>query len=363
MKYLFILGRNPELSVAEIFAVFKKNEIKILNSEQIKNALLIELEKEIPKNIINILGGTISIGKVLCSAIPKEIEKQNLYFGTSNKLNYCLWDFSVDNIYKKIAICLKKIFKSEKLKATQKNLNGLMELQDGKYIRISSGLIDEEYFIFNNEFGRIIEKTDYKKLEERDMNKPDRRESLAISPRLAKILINLSLVKNNERLIDPFCGIGIILQEALLQNVKVIGIDNDKEAIIGAEKNLSWFHFNKENYFLINNDSRKVKIKKVDVLVAEPDLGETLKKQASNEKARKILKNFEDLIIDVLNNLKNSINGRIVFTSPYIKLMNNNRVGCDIEHILKKTNLRVLNNFSEYRKDQVVGRNIFVLSK
>jgi hypothetical protein len=37
------------------------------------------------------------------------------------------------------------------------------------------------------------------------MQKPIRREELAISPRLAKILINLSGAKKNNLLLDPFC--------------------------------------------------------------------------------------------------------------------------------------------------------------
>ena len=49
--------------------------------------------------------------------------------------------------------------------------------------------------------------------------------------RLAKILINLSEVKDEEILLDPFCGIGVILEEALLQNINVIGIDKDKKAV------------------------------------------------------------------------------------------------------------------------------------
>ena len=200
--------------------------------------------------------------------------------------------------------------------------------------------------------------------EKRDMNKPVRRESLSISPRLAKILINLSLIKKGETLVDPFCGIGVILQESLIQNLKVIGIDKDREAIKGANQNLSWAKFNKENYRLISNDSSSVNIDKANAIATEPDLGDILKKIPTKEKAQEIQEGFENLMIKVINNLKNKISGRIVFTAPDIRI-GKKRISCNIERILERTKLRLVEGFpiKEFRQGQIVGREIFVLER
>mgnify|MGYP001603316731 CR=1 FL=1 len=64
MHYIFILGRNMKLSQAEIFSYFEKEDLRIISFSLRKNALLIETNKEIG-NIIDNLGGVISIGKVL----------------------------------------------------------------------------------------------------------------------------------------------------------------------------------------------------------------------------------------------------------------------------------------------------------
>jgi tRNA G10 N-methylase Trm11 len=363
MKYLFILGRNPELSIAEIISYLEKEGIKIKNHQVVDNSLLIEIEKELEKGAINKLGGTISLGIVLSKVEQKELDKLNIYIGTSNKLNYVIWNFSKDNSYNKISDYLKKRFREEELKATHKNLTGSLELQDGKQVRISSGLIDEEYFVFEDLFGKIIEKCDYKKLESRDMEKPNRRESLAISPRLAKIMINLSETKKGGVIVDPFCGIGVILQEALLQGIKVVGVDNDKEAIDGARKNLSWLKIENKNYQLINEDSRNVKIKEANALVTEPYLGETLNKTPSHEKAGEILREYENLIASVLNNLKNNIRGKFVFTAPFILVNNRKRASISVESIIKRTDLKLTSRFQEFRENQIVGREIFVMDK
>lgn len=388
MKYLFILGRNVELSLAEIFSYFEKEGNKILNFGVEKNAILLDLENPIG-DIINNFGGVISIGEVLCEGDKKELinclDKKELYIGEKNKFNYCFWNFAEDSI-EEISLYLKKRFRSEKLKATQKTLNDKMELQSGdKAQKITSKLIEEEFFLFGGDnlyFGKITQKCDYEELEKRDMSRPVRRESLSISPRLAKIMINLSQVRKDGKILDPFCGVGVVLQEALLQEIGVVGIDVDKKAINGAKQNLEFQNFQKENYKLIVGDSSRVGIKKiphspnisltneqigeVNVLVTEPDLGEVLKKIPTKEKAKKMLINYENLMIRILGNLNNLVLGKIVFTAPFIRI-GKKRLSCNINRILERTGLKLSSvgeikfPIPEFRHNQIVGREIFVL--
>jgi tRNA G10 N-methylase Trm11 len=360
-QYLFILGRNPELSKQEVFCYLKKEGHKILGFNLKSNGFLVEIDNKLKNNAIDRLGGVIAIGEGLCGTRDVELDKAVIYNGASNKLNYVLWNFS-DKNYDKVSGYLKKRFKQEELKATEKNLNGSMELQSGERVRIASGLINEEFFVFEDLFGRIIQNCDYKELEERDMEKPVRREELSISPRLAKIMINLSLVKEKEILLDPFCGIGAILIEALMQEIRVVGIDKDEEAIKGCLENLKFKRFNSERYSIITGDSRKVDIGKVDGVVTEPDLGRVLRHVPSLEEANKMLRGFEGLMVSVLNNLKKSVSGRIVFTLPLIKT-GKTRVSCNLEKIAKNTGLKIVKGFpiKEYRESNIVGREIIVL--
>ncbi len=368
MKYLFILGRNIPLSFQEVSSFFERERFNFKISNPIQNSLMIEVENPLEKGIIEKFGGVIAIGQVLSSGkkekIIQELDKQILFYGTKNKLNYVFFDFKGEG-YEEISSYLKTRFKQEKIKATEKKLSTNIQLQEGGFAsKVSSKLVEEQYFLFEDNFGRIIETCDYDKIEKRDMKKPVRRQALSISPRLAKILINLSQIKSKKTLLDPFCGIGTILQEALLQDIRVIGVDNDKQAIIDANTNLSWFGFNKKDYLLITNDSQKVKVNNIDAIATEPDLGELQKKCPSKEKAKEILSGFETLIINVINNLKSQVKGRIVFTCPLIKV-GKDYVPCDFEKISSLTNLKITKNFpiNEFRKDSIVGRSILVLEK
>jgi len=377
MKYLFILGRNLQLSIVEIFSFCKRKDIEVKSYLIKNNGFLLETDKELPENTIDCLGGTISFGKVIAEGKLKDVTKKldsiMIYLGTSNKLNYALWNFAEES-YEDIQTYLKYRFKEEKLKATEKRISNLIKMQDGKEVLNinSSKLIGEEYFVFEDKkevyFGKIEKKCDYEQLEKRDMEKPVRRNELAISPRLAKIMVNLSEIKDNEILLDPFCGIGVVLQEALLQDLDVVGIDFDKEAIEGCKKNLAFMNFPRNKYLVFNNDSRKARIEKANVLVAEPDLGKILKKVPTKEEAQETMRAFENLMISVIRNFREKLTGKIVFTSPLIQL-HQKRLSCDINRILEETGYKLaeLDGISfpipEYRESQIVGRNIFVLEK
>lgn len=361
MKYMFILGRNPELSLKELKSYFKRTENKILDLERRNNAGLVELENPIDAGVVDFLGGTIAIGVVICKI--KEIDRKEIYMGDKNNFSYAIWNFSDKT--EDVSEYLKIRFRKEKLKASEKKVRETLDLQEGEKGQVVSSKVEEEYFVYEEYFGKIVQKCDYKKIEDRDMKKPVRRESLSISPRLAKIMINLSEVKEGEILLDAFCGIGVVLSEALLQDIKAIGIDRDKNAIEGCLKNLRWQNFQENNYRLINGDSSKIKLSRdVEGMVSEPDFGETLRKMPSKEEANSMIKRYENIMLNVLKNLNKRIKGKIVFTSPLIRT-SSKRVGCDINRISLSIGRKVADGFpiSEFREGQIVGREIVVLEQ
>lgn len=387
MKYLFLVGRNVPLSIAEISSYFERESIKGKIESIRLNGVLIDVEEKLNiKKIINQLGGTMAVGEVLfygdLNKISKNIIEEQLYMGSSNKIIYSIFNFSNGNDLNKITLSIKKNFKENNLKAKYLPLKGLIQMQEGTELFGSPSKIkkiDERYFLFKKDnsyfFGNLTEVFDAKESEKRDIGKPSRRESLAISPRLAKILVNLSQVKEKKLILDPFCGIGVILQEALLQEINVFGVDIEKKATINCEKNLNWLRKNynpisKSKVF--NNDSGKIVFnEKINGISTEPSLGKLLKKIPSKNEALKMITKFENLMIYVLKNLKKYLvpNAKIAFTSPYISV-GNKRISCNINKICSSTGLekyKLKNNgeisfpISEFRRNQIVGREIHVL--
>ena len=387
MKYLFVLGRNPELSRAEIFSYLERENIAVRKSATKLNGLVVEIDENAKidlKNALSELGGTIAAGKVLLSgksdSLAESIVKNPIYFGRENKVVYSVLNFSREESLSEVLGAMKANFNADCLKARYKGVSGTIKMQSGEVVKGTPEKImlrDMNYFLFGDnelDFGYLEESYDVGEAEKRDMKKPYRRESLAISPRLARILINLSQVKKNELLLDPFCGIGVILGEAVLRDINVIGVDIDNNATESAKKNIEWL---KSNYkiearsIVINKDSRNVRIDKADGIATEPSLGELMTKMPSKGRAEQIIYEFENLMIDMLNNVKKglSANAKIAFSSPLIRSQSG-RISCNVERICEDTGLGVYTlkgaNVSfpirEFRPDQIFGREMFVLS-
>jgi tRNA G10 N-methylase Trm11 len=212
-------------------------------------------------------------------------------------------------------------------------------------------------------FGTTTQEYDYEAVKTRDMNKPERRESLAISPRLSKILVNLSGAKPYDTLLDPFCGIGGILQEALLKKIHVHGIDNNPQAIRSAKRNLEWLSQNYNldvKYFLENLDSRKTPDNQFAAIATETPLGKLLKRKPESKEASQIIQNFTSFIIPILRRLKacKKHKARIAITFPVVRNFHVN-----IQSVAEKTGLRVLKGpILESRSDQFVSRDIIVFA-
>ncbi|MFA5060855.1 MAG: DNA methyltransferase [Candidatus Pacearchaeota archaeon] len=355
MKQIFILGRNPTLSREEIFAFLKSRNQEFKEILFRDNYLILELSSLLK---IQGLGGTIRAGEVVFAGNTpnfKNFLKINEVI-PSDKFSYTIFGDGNSEI-------LKEKFKQERKKAVLKQGRKNLRIQEGDPIKISGS--EYNLFLYNHNenifFGELNEEYDYTELKKRDMEKPFRREELAISPRLAKILINLSGAKEGEILLDPFCGVGAILLEGLSKNMNVIGIDKDRGAIENALKNVEWLSKNyliKRKYTLLNQDSGKINNLNFNAVATETPLGELLKKKPSNEEAKKAIETFERRIIPVLKRIsqikKKEV--KIAVTFPIIRSFKP-----DEKQIAEECNLKIaVNPIIEFRPDQYISREILV---
>ncbi len=60
----------------------------------------------------------------------------------------------------------------------------------------------------------------------------------SVHPKFARALVNISLVREGERLLDPFCGTGAIVAEASMIGLDAIGTDLSEKMIEGSRRNL-----------------------------------------------------------------------------------------------------------------------------
>jgi len=92
-----------------------------------------------------------------------------------------------------------------------------------------------------------------------------------MNSQLARVMCNLAAINETTTVLDPFCGGGGILCEALLIGAKVIGIDMNWRLLKGAQTNLT--DITGTEYTLLQSDARTLPIKRCGSIVTDPPYG------------------------------------------------------------------------------------------
>ncbi|MBM3200052.1 hypothetical protein FJZ53_03865 [Candidatus Woesearchaeota archaeon] len=330
--YIFILGRDYELSMLELIAYMEKNQLKFYIKSFSEQAAVISVDEAFdPKSAMASFGGVVKIG-----VMTKTLE--NVYEGTENKISYAISFYGKNN---KVFIeeQAKKAFKKQKLKAfykKPKRENALMPTEV-----LNKSLLDEgvEILSYNNLLAKTVAVFDPLEHERRDEEMPCKDYLKTISIRLAKILINLSQAKR--LLLDPFCGNGVILQEALLQGINVIGVDIDAKSAESANKNLEYVenkYGTKAEYTVLQGDSKQLTkfVTGPDGMATEPYLGPYLKSLPSFEEANKTMRELEGLYFKTLAEAKQVVGGKIAMIVPRFQTRQRKDVVMNFDKMIKK---------------------------
>jgi tRNA G10 N-methylase Trm11 len=303
-KFLFVLGSNWQLSLAEIDNVLKYSQFKGKITDYSANMAVVEfddLHKD--RHYINklmelqfILGGTQKIAKIydfidirtIQSAFPLQIEKFRMVETTRKKISGILESF-LNNSFRNIrnesiffAVSIypilydeeyyKKVLVKHFLPYLNKEIMEILKQKGAKKSlyyeypedNIKSGNLNPifphhviKYGLFNQDRAEIIfgfseegvyiartftcDDPNFKK--KIDEERPYKEFKSAISPKLALIMLNfLNLFEQREdkKILDPFVGNGTISLFAAIEDFQVYGSDLDLKKVNNTVRNLNW---------------------------------------------------------------------------------------------------------------------------
>lgn len=304
MKYLFQLGNHPELSRAEIEHVFDftVHDVQFTGS---RKWMMIESTQPLDAEaLIHRLGGTISIAE----AVTKVGDP---IFTIANYLDEEVTDkifFSLHtNNPKKLAISIKKELKARGRSVRYIEAGNTATILHNNLVKRKGDLtiIGDTLFVT-----RAIQPIEA--FGERDYGRPERdSKSGMVPPKLAQILINLSGTKQDDVLLDPFCGSGTILMEAALMGyTRIIGSDSSVKAVKDTRKNLEWLAKDQQkitmkqcdNIALHERDVRGLTTDflgtKIDAIVTEPFMGKPKKGNERRDAVRAEARELAELYIN-----------------------------------------------------------------
>ena len=355
--------------------------------------MVLETEKELDINWLNNrLGGTVKIGKILdkIDSLEKFEEKffdlikfgdGKVYFGFS--LYQLDPKVHLKHLVKKltpVAMEIKRILREEK------NINSRYVVS--KELELSSVIVKKNKLLQNGAeicflikekeilVGQTLAVQQFEEFGSRDYARPSRDElSGMLPPKLARIMVNLAQLEKGAIILDPFCGSGTILQEALLLgHNNLIASDKNPKAINNTQNNLNWlaekYGLNTNNVQLfslsIEHLNQEIKPNSIDAIITEPYLGPALKGKEELKQIKSIINELETLYLSVFNVFKQILKkqGKIVIIFPIFKY-NNTDLKLIILDKIQKIGFEIVknNNLIYSRPNQLIWREIIVFKK
>lgn len=249
MKYIAIAGRQPLISLAEIQALYDK-AARLVG----KKLVFFEINEDGEENIspdINRLGGSLKLGRFF----DTDFSKLAKFLATAHpegKITLGISDFSKQ---KKSGLAKQK---SMELKRNLARVGRSVRVITSNEPEISSATAHHnqlgekagcfEIFLIDHEIYLSLGTQNITAYTERDQARPARDAKVGmLPPKLAQILINLcGKLPEGARVLDPFCGTGVVLQEAAIMGYVPYGTDLNERMVEYSKKNLSWL-FNERN--------------------------------------------------------------------------------------------------------------------
>lgn len=360
MQYAFKLGHQPHISEAEISTLLPEIHIK----NQQNGFLFVETDTPInTAELMHKLGGTISIHEYVGS----KKDAQQLIVAELGQLPEGKIVFAVEGD-KKLGLSIKR-----ELKAVGRSVR-YVEIKNTASIIHNNILEKGGHFVcINNDLYKTCSVQNIEGFKERDYDRPEvDSKSGMLPPKLARIMVNLAGADTNKTLLDPFCGSGTLLLEALdLGFSHVHGTDLSEKAISDTQANLQWFGQSQQHSATAKIcDAQKLETcfepNSIDAIATEPYMGKPLRGNERIDTLTHQAEGLATLYTKTFASFHNilSENGTVIFIIPRFK-HGDDWVTIDCLEEIKKTGFAPVPFSSKHttllyhRKDQHVGRELF----
>lgn len=390
-KTICILGRQPALGLAELESLYGAEHVRPLGD----NALL-----DINAGDINFkrLGGTIKVARILMelpsdkwSTVSDYLIKtvpEHLASLPEGKFTLGLSAYGLPvlaNEINKTGLAIKKAAgrsmrivpnKTPALNSAQVLHNKLTNRGAWELLVIKNGA---RAYLAQTFFEQDIEA-----YAARDQARPARDARVGmLPPKLAQILVNLAFGKieptvDDKQLIvlDPFCGTGVVLQEALLMGYEALGTDLEPRMVEFSKTNLDWLanHYSLPTtlYSLNVGDATSHKWPKFNAVACETYLGRPLAHLPAPGKLEEIVQDVNTIVQKFLKNLAGQTRpgARLCLALPAWQVGSNKFKHLPLIDRLTDMGYNVVkfehvnkSNLLYYRESQIVARQLIVLEK
>lgn len=366
MRYLAVLGRQPEISLAELEALFQ-------NVRRIGDGLAkFDFDGEID---FSRLGGSLKIAKMINEPIFEFLQAL-----PDGKLTLGISDYSAHGSARKSqgeALKLKKVL-ARHGRSVRVVENKLAYLSSATTLHngLSGGNMRKiELIMDGGSWWRVVSAQDIDAYARRDQARPARDAKVGmLPPKLAQILINLcGDLPLGARVLDPFCGTGVVLQEAVLMGYTAYGTDISERMVEYSRENLGWLESRVPAFsapgLAVGDATNYIWSGKIDAVACEAFLGQPMSLPPAEVKLRAEKERCAEIILGFLQNLAGQIESGtpvVVAVPAWLRPDGRySRMGIvdEISELGYNVNNKSRKGLLYCRPNQVVARDIIILRK
>ena len=280
MKYLAVLGRLPKLSLAELMSLYEDVEQKGAELATFESVEKPELKR---------LGGTLKLAEELPEGFNYLIDA--LADLPEGKITLGVSDYRRKTSARRAqgeALKIKKILQRRgRSVRVLENKAAILSTATSHHNQLAEKKNHVE--IIMTDFGNfnLIGVQNISEYAKRDQARPARDAKVGmLPPKLAQILINLAgMLPEKSLVLDPFCGTGVVLQEAYLMGYRPYGTDLAERMVDYTKRNLDWIGC--KDYKVEAGDATTFKwSEKADAVVAEAFLGQPMSQPPADIKLK-----------------------------------------------------------------------------
>ena len=373
--HLAILGRQPELGLIELESLCGSQNVTLFG----KTASLIQGVVELDR-----LGGVIKLAAVLYQGPKADILSLELDWAAlmpgAGKTTFGLSYYgarTTPRFVLAVGLELKK-----RLKAVGGSVRLVSPVAGSELTAAQihhNKLLTEgfELLVVMNGTEMVVARTvavqDIEAYAARDHGRPARSATVGmLPPKLTQIMLNTT---SAPVVVDPFCGTGVVLQEALLAGRAAIGFDVAPEMVTATTTNLDWLAAQTTRplpaWHVEAADARTGSLPEVALaMVSEGYLGRNLSSSPSGAEVMKLDDETSDLYGAVLKHWAKQlpIGTELALCLPNWRVASGWHVPAVVDDIARlgytfKVFKRVSGPVRYARPDQIVGRQLLFLTR
>lgn len=378
-----ILGRQPAIGLAELESLYGAENVRPVGDI----AALVETDVDFSR-----LGGSVKAGQVFATIPGANAQKAFSWLGKNitdlvgnveGKLKLGVSLYGLPMPPAKIngnVLSLKKVLRTSGLSVrTVPNTETALNSAQTYHNKLTGPLGCEILLVRDGNDTIIATATDVQDIDSytlRDRGRPKRDAFVGmLPPKLAQTIINLgSADKTSGRVLDPFCGTGVVLQEARLMGYAVYGTDKVPKMIDYTQANLDWLRTDVTSSIQLEpGDATKHEWQQpIDFVACEGYMGQPLGGQdPTSERLNKIISDCDSIMSGFLKNIHGQLKPgtRLCVAGPawFVRdkiyhlptlddLENLGYTRIDFEHTTRE-------DLIYRREDQVVGRELVVITR